>query len=200
MEIIRIITILGFMEMVKNCFIPILQQTLLVILPSILTLKSHPLCMPLSFHPYTFIYQVTFFVFSFSFSFPLLVSISLLISSSTNHIIQADSILYNDYRNPSIPPSIPSPFPHSPYRPFQNPTNSVDPFIDPCTDLSLQQPLVVCRSVRRIREEMFIHNTVSLFIQMEYCGNGSLRDVLQSREEPPLSTRVNYFIQVWKGV
>ena len=110
--------------------------------------------------------------------------------SSSDNIIQADSILFNDYHNPS------SHFPLSPSLPFFRSNNSAEPFQDPCTDMTLQQSLVVCRSVRRIREEIIAHDTISLFIQMEYCGNGSLRDVLQSREEIPLSVRINYFVQV----
>ena len=170
------------MDMTKRCFSLILRPTHLVMLLNIPTSKNRPIRMQLSVH--SFILQPHRFEISL---FSLFSLFSADLSSSTNNnIIQADSILYNDYHNPHKPLSTS----------FTNLPTSVKPFIDPCTDLSLQQPLVVCRSVRRIREEMVVHNSISLFIQMEYCGNGSLRDVLQSREEIPLKTRVNYFVQV----
>ena len=34
------------------------------------------------------------------------------------------------------------------------------------------------------------------YIQMEFCGDGSLRDVL-NQPNTPLSVRIDYFIQVW---
>ena len=34
------------------------------------------------------------------------------------------------------------------------------------------------------------------YIQMEFCGDGSLRDVL-NQPNTPLSFRIDYFIQVW---
>lgn len=37
---------------------------------------------------------------------------------------------------------------------------------------------------------------ISLFIQMEYCSDGSLRDVLNDEGSAPLSVRVDFFRQV----
>ena len=42
---------------------------------------------------------------------------------------------------------------------------------------------------------VFPLNTLSLYIQMEYCSNGSLRDVLH-QYDTPLSIRIEYFRQV----
>ena len=47
----------------------------------------------------------------------------------------------------------------------------------------------------KTREDESPHSSLCLYIQMEYCSDGSLRDLL-NRQDTPLAVRLDYFTQV----
>ena len=84
--------------------------------------------------------------------------------------VPPDSILYNDYVHKT-------------------------PINDPSSTLNSGLYAMVPAEIAPVPREESEHSSYCLYIQMEYCADGSLRDFL-NRRDAPLSVRMDYFRQV----
>lgn len=69
------------------------------------------------------------------------------------------------------------------------------PINDPSSTLDSGLYAMVPAEIAPVPREESEHSSYCLYIQMEYCADGSLRDFL-NRRDAPLSVRMDYFRQV----
>lgn len=69
------------------------------------------------------------------------------------------------------------------------------PIDDPSSTLNSGLYAMVPAEIAPVPREESEHSSYCLYIQMEYCADGSLRDFL-NRRDAPLSVRMDYFRQV----